>query len=91
MPNLTTPRGAKFTGTFYDAVTPALKIYNRGTLVGTISGNDLTLADKLTVTGTSTHTGVTTIGAYAMPTAAGGATEQLQTDGSGTATWEAAS
>jgi len=33
MANTTTPRGSIYNGWFYDAVTPAMKYYNRGTLV----------------------------------------------------------
>lgn len=90
MPNLTTPRGARFTGWFRDLVTPAAKLYLNGTLVATVAGNDLSLADKLTVTGTCALVGVPTIGAaYALPVADGSNTNQLQTDGNGTVTWEA--
>jgi hypothetical protein len=32
MANTTTPRSANYNGIFYDAVTPSLKIYRRGTL-----------------------------------------------------------
>ncbi len=32
MANTTTPRGSIFNGIFYDAVTPSLKLYRRGTL-----------------------------------------------------------
>lgn len=87
----TTPYGSRFTGWFKDDVTPATKLYMDGTLVATATGNDLTTADALTVTGTSALVGVPTLGAYALPTADGSAGEQLQTDGSGTATWESAS
>ena len=94
MPNLTTPRGGRFTGWFWDAVTPAGKLYLNGTLVATVSGNDLTLADALTVDGAQTFTGVVTIGpvatGYAMPVAKGTAGQQLTTNGSKVVTWATA-
>ena len=88
-----TPKSKRFTGWYHDQVTPAAKLYLNGTLVATIVGAALTLADKLTVAGTSAFTGVVTAGVCAFPTADGSATEQLQTDGSAaaTVTWEAAS
>ena len=89
MANVAAPRGNRFTGWFKDDVTPALKYYLNGTLVMTCSGNDVTLADKLVVTGTSALTGVPTFGDYTLPVTDGTATHQLTTDGSGAATWSA--
>lgn len=89
MANRTSPLGGRFTGWFNDALTPALKYYLNGTLVMTASGNDLTLADKLVVTGTSTLTGAPTLGAYTLPVADGANTNNLQDDGNGVVTWEA--
>ena len=61
MANTTTPRGSIYNGWFYDAVTPAMKYYNRGTLVLTAAADALTAAAALTVDGASTFaTGVTT-------------------------------
>lgn len=90
--NRTTPYGTRFTGWFKDDVTPAMKFYLNGTLTMTVSGNDLTLADKLAVAGTSALTGVPTIGGnYALPVADGSNGQQLTTNGSGAVTWAAAS
>ncbi len=57
--NRTTPNSARYTGWFYDAVTPAVKFYNRGTLVSTMSGNDITFADKIAATSPNAATGNT--------------------------------
>lgn len=89
MANRTSPLGGRFTGWFKDDITPALKYYLNGTLVMTASGNDLTLADALTVTGISTLTGAPTLGAYTLPVADGSSTNNLQDNGSGVVTWEA--
>jgi hypothetical protein len=87
----TTPLSSTFTGWFKDDITPASKFYYNGTLVMTASGNDLTLADKLTVDGTSALTGVVTVASeYALPTADGSNTEQLETNGADVVTWEGA-
>jgi len=59
MANTTTPRSPTYSGLFYDAVTPAIKIYNRGTLVETISGNDVTFEDNLVPASVTTITGNT--------------------------------
>ena len=89
--NRATPSGGRFSGWFKDDVTPAGKLYLNGVLVATVSGNDVTLADKLTVDGAQTFTGVVTIGGeYAMPTAKGTAGQQLTTDGADTVTWATA-
>lgn len=90
--NRATPSGKRFTGWFYDAVTPATKLYYNGTLVLTASGNDVTCADKLTVTGTTLLSGVPTIGAaYTLPITDGTAGQQMATNGSGVGAWAAAS
>ena len=92
--NRATPSGGRFTGWFKDDITPAAKLYLNGTLVATVSGNDVTLADALTVDGAQTFTGVVTIGpvatGYAMPTAKGSAGQQLTTNGSKVVTWATA-
>ena len=89
--NRATPYGSRFSGWFKDDLTPASKLYYNGTLVMTVAGNDLTLADKLTVDGTSALTGVVTVGGeYALPTADGSNGEQLETNGSDVVTWEGA-
>lgn len=89
MANRTTPLGGRFTGWFNDSVTPALKYYLSGTLVMTVSGNDVTLPDKLTVTGTSALAGPI-LGSNTLPVVDGTATHQL-TDaaGNGTISWAA--
>ena len=98
MANRTTPYpsgnnsgGGKYTGWYKDMVTPALKYYLGGTLVMTVQGNDLTLADKLTVTGTSALVGAPTIGAYVLPVADGTATYQLTASATSAVTWSAKS
>jgi hypothetical protein len=61
MANTTTPRSSIYNGWFYDAVTPAMKYYNRGTLVLTAATAALTTAGTLATTGAATlATGVTT-------------------------------
>lgn len=88
--NRTTPYSARYSGWFKDDVTPALKLYLNGALVFTASGNDLTCADVLTVTGTTLLTGVPTVAAaYALPVVDGANGEQLSTDGSAAVTWAA--
>ena len=92
MANRATPYGTRYTGWYKDDVNTQMKFYLNGTLVLTASGNDLTLADKLTVAGTSLLTGVPTIGGnYALPTADGTVGQQLTTNGTGTVTWSASS
>ena len=81
MANTTAPRSANYNGWFYDAVTPAQKFYNRGTLVLTIASNDLTCADTITTVGT------VTIGAYTLPATDGANTNVPTTNGSGVVAW----
>lgn len=57
MANRTAPLGTRFNGWFYDAVTPTMKLYNRGTLALTVSGNDATFPDAVTISGAATITG----------------------------------
>lgn len=57
--NRTTPNSARYTGFFYDAVTPEVKFYNRGTLVKTMAANDVTFADKIAATSPNDATGDT--------------------------------
>lgn len=88
MANTSTPRSSIYNGWFYDAVTPAQKLYNRGTLVLTLgaSGN----ADKVTATDAALPQAVTIGGvAYTFPANDGDSGQQLQTDGSGALTWAA--
>ena len=59
MANRTAPYGTRYTGWFYDAVTPAIKFYNRGTLVKTVSGSDVTFADQINATSPATVSGNT--------------------------------
>ena len=88
--NRTTPYSARYTGWFKDDLTPALKLYLGGALVFTLSGNDLTCADVLTVTGTANLIGVPTVAAeYALPVVDGGNGEQLSTNGADVVTWAA--
>jgi len=61
MANRTSPLGSIYNGWFYDAVTPAMKYYNRGTLVLTAAVNALTTAGTLATDGTATlATAITT-------------------------------
>jgi len=86
MANTTTPRSSIYNGWFYDAVTPAQKLYNRGTLVLTLLGSgNATVANDLTITGDANIAGIP----YTWPADNGDSGQQLQTDGSGTLTWEA--
>lgn len=92
MANTTTPRSANYNGWFYDAVTPAMKFYNRGTLVMTSGASAaVTHAGAVTTTGAHTFSSTTTLGgvAYTWPAADGTATHDLNTDGSGTLSWSA--
>ena len=57
--NRTTPYGARYTGWFYDALTPAQKFYNRGTLVMTMSTNDTTFEGKIAAASPNAATGDT--------------------------------
>ncbi len=52
MTNRATPYGSKFTGWFWDATTPAMKLYNRGTLVETIATAAKTYEGNLVFKGT---------------------------------------
>ncbi len=54
MANTTTPRGSIYSGWFYDAATPAMKFYNRGTLVMTIATAGITFAGTLAPTSLGT-------------------------------------
>ena len=97
MANTTAPRSPTFSGWFYDAVTPAQKFYNRGTLVFTVATANVTAAGTLatqayTITGDATISGDANIAGipYTWPTDDGTSGEQLQTNGSGTLTWETA-
>lgn len=61
MANTSTPRGSIYNGWFYDAVTPAMKYYNRGTLVLTAAADALTTAGTLATVGQATlATAITT-------------------------------
>lgn len=62
MANTSTPRGGTYTGFFYDAVTPAMKYYNRGTLVFTVATAAITTAGALTTDGAATFATATTTG-----------------------------
>ena len=53
MANTTAPRSNIYTGWFYDAVTPAMKLYNRGTLVETIATAGITFEGTLAPTSLS--------------------------------------
>ena len=98
MANTTTPRSSTYSGWFYDAATPAMKFYNRGTLVFTVATAGVTAAGTLAtqayaVTGDVTISGDANIAGipYTWPANNGDAGQQLQTDGSGVLTWEASS
>ena len=98
MANRTTPLGSIYNGWFYDAVTPAMKYYNRGTLVLTAAVNALTTAGALTVVGAATlATGKTEGDHEFSSTITAGAdgvgtdSEQLASGGAGVAVdWTAA-
>ena len=96
MANTTGPRGASYRGWFWNAVNGRMQFYENGVLAITVDGNDVTIADALTVDDITSITGAVlpqavTIGgiAYTFPADNGDAGEQLQTDGAGALTWEA--
>jgi hypothetical protein len=93
MANTTTPRSNNFNGWFYDAVTPAMKFYNRGTLVMTVATAAVTNAGAVTTTGNHTFSSTTALGsgavAYTWPSGDGTNTHDLNTNGSGTLSWAA--
>lgn len=96
MPNRTTPYGLRYSGIFRDMVNGTTEIWDDGVLCTTIQGNDATIADILTAAtlagSASTIASAFTLGgiAYTAPPDDGDAGEQLQTNGTGTLTWEAA-
>ncbi len=98
MANTTTPRSGNYTGYFYDAVTPALKYYNRGTLVFTVATAAVTTAGALTTGGLATLASATTTGNHTFSstvTATGDGVgtngHQLTSAGAGAVTtWEVA-
>ena len=101
MANTTAPRpigNATYSGWFYDAVTPEMKFYNRGTLVFSVATDAVTAAGTfasdgaLTVTGDMTISGDANIAGipYTWPANDGDSGQQLETNGSGILTWEAA-
>lgn len=96
MPNRTSPYGARYSGIFRDMVNGTTELWDDGVLCATIAGNDATFADILaatTLTGSAaTIAAAFTLGgiAYTAPPDDGDAGEQLQTNGSGVLTWEAA-
>lgn len=71
----------------YNHATSALELYANGTLVCTFTATGVTFAQPLSVPQAMTIGGI----AYTFPADNGDAGEQLQTDGSGVLTWEAAS
>ncbi len=90
MANRTTPLGSIYNGWFYDAVTPAMKYYNRGTLVLTAATAALTTAGALTVDGAATLATSATTGDHAFSNTitagadgVGANTEQLTSGGAG--------
>lgn len=91
MANTTTPRSSIYNGWFYDAVTPAMKYYNRGTLVLTTDAAALTMAGTLATTGAATLASATTTGNHSFSSTitvsdgVGTATEQLTSGGAGNA------
>ena len=97
MANTTTPRSSTYSGWFYDAVTPAQKFYNRGTLVFTVATANVTAAGTLatqayTITGDMTISGdanIAGVNTYTWPANDGNAGQQLETNGTGTLTWAA--
>ena len=59
MANRAAPYGTRYTGWYFDGVTSAAKLYNRGTLVKTVTGNDVTFADQMNATSKETVSGNT--------------------------------
>ena len=95
MPNLTAPKGSRYSGIFKNMVNGRTEIYDDGVLAATIANGVTTIASGAITTMTAPTTAalpqVVTIGgiAYTFPADNGDAGEQLQTDGSGALTWEA--
>lgn len=90
MPNTTAPRPtgtARYSGLFKDMVNGVTKIYDDGQLAHTFSATASQAG-----AGTATLPATVTIGgiAYNFPPDNGDAGEQLETDGAGGLTWEAA-
>lgn len=94
MPNTTAPRPTgtlRYNGIFKNMVDGRIQIYDDGVLNSTLAGNDLTVADSLSATNAILPQVVTIGGiAYTFPADNGDAGEQLETDGAGVLTWEAA-
>ena len=90
MANTATPRDGTYTGFFYDAVTPALKYYNRGTLVFTVATAAVTTAGALTTDDTATFASAVTTGDHEFSntitltgTGVGSAAEEMTSGGAG--------
>ena len=66
MANTTTPRSPTYNGWFYDAVTPTHKLYNRGTLVMTITTTAIALAGTLATDGLATFATAITTGNHSF-------------------------
>ncbi len=98
MANRTTPWSSNYNGWFYDAVTPAHKLYNRGTLVLTVATAAITTAGALTTDGAATLASATTTGNHTLSgtvtlTGGGDGTDGQELTSGGAAavcTWEAA-
>ena len=95
MPNLTAPKGSRYSGIFKNMVDGRIQIYDDGVLAATIANGTTTIAagtiTAMTASTTAALPQAVTIGgiAYTFPADNGDAGEQLQTDGSGGLTWEA--
>lgn len=81
MANTTAPRSANYHGWFYDAVTPAHKLYNRGTLVMTVATAAITLADTLATDGLATFASATTTGNHTFGNTITAGADGVGTDG----------
>jgi len=91
--NRSTPYGLRYSGVFDDQVNGQTELYDDGILAATLAGNAVSLPGALSVTGALVVTSAAvTLGGipYTVPPDDGTAGEQLQTDGAGVLTWEAA-
>lgn len=97
MPNTTAPRPTgttRYNGIFKNMVNNRIQVYDDGVLSMTLAGAGVTAAGALDASGAGPAVlpQAVTIGgiAYTFPADNGDAGEQLETDGAGVLTWEAA-
>ena len=77
--------GPRYNGLWRNPATGVVELRQGGVLALSANGNDVTVADDLTVTGDNLNIrGI----AYTWPADNGDPGEVLQTDGSGVLTWE---